>query len=674
MDYYYFERDLSWLSFNYRVLQEAKDSSVPTLERLKFLAIFSSNLEEFYRIRVASLRNLIRANQDGDNTKNLKLLDKINSTATAHQAEFGQLFRDEIIPKLTEKNIFMISESMLTPYRVKFMRKYLEENVLKYLHPKMIGDRRSVPMLENQRTYFAIRVKDDKTGKYLNYLLKIPTDRMSRFVVLPGKSKHIVAQVGDMIRWNLDLVFQDCEIIYCYAIKLTRDAELYLEDEYTGDIIEAIKKSLGKRKTGLPSRFLYDQTMPASFLAQLQKIFRIQDEDLIPGARYHNSHEFFAFPKPAWDSSLTYDEMPPLPVKALDNDNFFESIKSKDVAIHLPYQSYDYVIKFLEKAANDPKVESIMITVYRLADDSKVAKALIKASKKGKKVFVFDEVKARFDEAANLYWGEQLEKAGVKVRYNYKNMKVHTKIFLVTRNEGKNRVKYAYLGTGNFNEKTARIYCDHAILTTDARYTAEVEKVFKILQGRKTDSEFQHLLVAPFNLRERFEQAIDNEIKLAKSGKKAEIILKMNSLEDRKIIEKLYDASNAGVNIKIIVRGICCLVPGVEGMSKNINVISIVDRFLEHARVYLFHNDGKQDMYVASADWMTRNLSRRVEVGFPIYDNDIKSEFRELINIQLKDNVKARKINRIQNNPYKISRAKTKCRTQYESYRFLKNK
>lgn len=675
MEENFFERDISWLSFNYRVLQEAKDPTVPILEKLKFVAIFSSNLEEFYRVRVASLRNLIRAGKDNPNPDYVNLLERINNTATAHQQEFGKIFRDELIPQLTEKNIFLISESMLTPSRTRYMRKYVEDNILKYLIPKPIGDNKSVPQLENQRTYFAVRVKENESQKFVNYLLKIPTDYMSRFVVLPGdKNKLLVAQVGDMIRWNLDLVFFKCEIIYCYAIKLSRDAELYLDDDYTGDIVEAIKKSLGKRKTGLPSRFLYDQTMPAFFLSQLQKIFRIEDEDLIPGARYHNSHEFFAFPKPSWGHALSYDDQPPLPVKELEGKDPFEAMRKKDIAMHFPYQSYDYVVKILQKASTDPLVESIDITLYRVADDSKIARALIKAAKNGKKVFVFDEVKARFDEASNLYWGEQLEKAGVKVRYNYKNLKVHTKIFLITRKEDKTRVKYAYLGTGNFNEKTAKIYCDHALLTTDIRYTSEVEKVFKILQGRKTDTAFKHLLVAPFNLRETFDKAIKKEIDAAKKGERAEIVLKMNSLEDKKIISRLYEASNAGVQIRIIVRGICCLIPGVEGMSKNIKITSIVDRYLEHARIYMFYNGGKEDMYIASADWMTRNLSRRVEVGFPIYDPEIKAEFNKLMALQLRDNTKARSINKKQSNPYKRSTARRKIRAQYAIYKLLGKK
>ena len=675
----YFNRELSWLSFNYRVLQEAQNDKVPLIERLKFLAIFSSNLDEFYRVRVASYRSLIRVQKkEGvavDRSIEI-LVHKINETVDKQQQEFGTIFREAIIPALQNENIFIINDREVTPEHRKFLSHYFKESVLPYLDPKIIKKGSDTPFLENRELYMAVTFKKDELDSILEYgLLNIPSDKTPRFIVLPDElNRHVVIQLSDVIRLFLHEIYADQEIQNTYAVKLTRDAELYLEEEITDTVLEKIKASLHKRITGTPTRFLYDETMPKSLLKPLRKSLGLKKEDLIPGGRYHNFHDFFSFPYPE-NQKLVYQQFEALVHPELkDYDSFFEAVSRKDFIFHFPYQSYNHLVEFLEEVAVDPDVESIKITMYRVAADSKICKALIKASKNGKTVTVFNEVKARFDEETNIYWGEEMQQAGVKVLYSFSELKVHSKICLITRRENEKLVNYACLSTGNFNEKTADIYCDHALLTKDSAITNELHKVFNILSTPGLKPQFEHLLVAPFNMRERFTQLIDTEIANAKAGVKAKITLKMNSLQDGKIIDKLYEASNAGVKIKIIIRGLCTLVPGVENLSENIKVISIIDRYLEHGRIYIFHHGGEELLYLASADWMTRNLSHRVEVGFPIKDRKLKKEIQTLIKLQLKDNTKARKLNITQSNPYKKSLSKKPVRAQYDFYHYLKER
>lgn len=675
----FYNRDLSWLSFNHRVLQEAKDERNPLLERLKFLAIFSSNLDEFYRVRVAALRSLIRSkkNKVADlGMESEDLLKKITSIVDKQQEEFGNIFKDQLLPQLSENNIFIINENNLNPKRFEFIQYYFKKKVLDLLNPeKLSTSNKTKPFIENSKIYLAIKVKKYRHNRFDHFILKVPIEETSRFIVLPEEEKHLVIRLEDVIRWNLNQLFPKSEVVHCYSFKLSRDAELYLEDEFDENIVNKIEKSLKKRHSGLPSRFLYDKEMPKSFLNYLLDTLPINSEDLVPGGRYHNFSDFFGFPEPDNTEGLEYPKQPPLNHPAfVKNKKILDIIDEKDVLMHFPYQNYNYVVDFLKEAAEDEDVTEIKITLYRVASNSKVAKALIKAAKNGKKVFVFDEVKARFDEQSNIYWGDKLEKEGVKVLYDYNNLKVHTKIALVTKVIDDVKVNYAYLGTGNFNEKTANIYCDHGLLTKNQDLTKELEKVFDILENGTGECVFNHLLVAPFNLRSSLENMIDREIMLAKKGKNASITFKMNSLEDKKMIKKLYEANNAGVKIKLIIRGICCLIPGVEGMSENIKVTSIIDRYLEHARVYIFNNNGNKEVYVASADCMSRNLNRRVEVGFPIYDKSLRDELLKIIAIQLADNTKARKINQKQTNPYKISNRKVNVRAQYDLYDMLKNK
>ena len=469
-------------------------------------------------------------------------------------------------------------------------------------------------------------------------------------------------------------IFKDLEVTGAYAIKVSRDAELYIDDEYSGDLIDKIRKSLDKRNIGAPTRFLYDLTMPELLLEEVQQIFQLSNNDLIPGARYHNFNDFFGFPDPTNNPDLHDKKTPPLNHPGFDQyDRIMDALQKRDFMLHFPYQSYDYVPKLIREAAEDETVAAVRITLYRVASKSEVTNALLYALEKGKKVTVFIEAKARFDEQSNLYWGGQLKEAGANVLYSYPGIKVHTKLLLITTQKNTEPRHYTYLGTGNFNEKTAKLYGDHALFTTDVRLGDEVEQVFDILERKIIIPKNKHLFIAPFNLRKNFIRLIDREINFAKSGKDAYLILKMNSLEDPGMIDKLYEASRAGVRIKMIVRGICCLVPGVVGMSENIEVVSIIDQFLEHARIYIFGNGGKEKMYTASADWMTRNLDRRIEVAIPIYDPAVYQELREIVNIQLSDNKKARYINPAQDNPY-VLRSETEkvIRAQEVTYDFLK--
>ena len=648
------ERDISWLSFNHRVLQEAKDPAVPLYERLKFLAIYSSNLDEFFRVRVSSMRSF---KEMGKKTrkqlkdKPKKILKKIKTIVEEQQNEFGRIFEQEILPELAGHNIHLIKESEYSETQASFAKSFFFDKVNEHLNPAFLSKEDNTLFLKNNTLHLIVTFEGEEERIAV---VNIPSDEVGRFVVLPAEGNgHFITFLDDIIRFNLKEKFASETITGIYSVKLSRDAELYLGDEFSGDLIEKLKANLDKRKTGLPTRFLYDQDIPQTLLDRLKGLFNLSKYDLVPGARYHNFNDFFGFPDPSNTASLHDVKMPPQVHKGLENQpSLLEAIRQKDYVLHFPYQSYSYVPKMIWEAAEDPNVEEIHITLYRVASKSEVTSALLHALSKGKRVNAFIEAKARFDESSNLYWGEQLQKAGASVRYSFPGIKVHTKLLLIRRKEGDGLKNYAYIGTGNFNEKTAKLYCDHALLTADTRLADEVIQVFDLLDKKIIVPKTKHLMISPFTTRSGFEKLIAKEIKNAKQGKTAYMILKMNSLEDRGMIEKLYEASGAGVQIKLIIRGICCLVPGVKDLSENIEVISIIDRFLEHARVYIFGNDGQEKMYLASADWMTRNLDRRVEVVFPIYDPKVYKELKNVIDLQLADNVKSRIINEDQDNTY----------------------
>jgi len=678
----YIHRDISWLSFNYRVLQEAKDPTVPLLERLKFLAIYSSNLDEFFRVRIAGIRNLVRVGKktkaqlefDPSNvlTRLLKLVNK-------QQAEFGEIFENQIVPELGEYNINLLRRMDLSNEQSEFLLDYFEENLLPFVQPVLLVPKKIKPFLNNAALYLTLQMKEalkDNNSKDRFAVLKIPSDHLPRFVDLPSsEGKHDLIMIDDIIRFAAGFVFPGYEIIDAFSIKLTRDAELYIEDEFSGDLVQKIKKSLIKRNVGPPSRLVYDRSMPAELLSILCETFDLEELDLLPEGRYHNNFDFFSFPDFGYDH-LKNNPLHPIAYKALENsNNIFKSIKKRDHLIHVPYHSYDSVVKLFQTAATDPDVTHIKVVQYRVARKSQIMNALMDAVKAGKQVSVFVEVKARFDEEANLRWGEKLEKAGVSVRYSFPGLKVHSKIALIARRENDQIQLYSYLSTGNFHEGTAKVYSDFGLFTADTRLTKEVGRVFSFLETVKVPKQkFQHLLVGQFNLRIKLVEKIDREIQHAKKGKPAEIILKLNSLQDKNMIIKLYEASQAGVKIKLIIRGICSLIPGVKGVSENIEAVSIVDRYLEHSRIFIFHNNGKEDIYLSSADWMVRNLSHRIETTFPIYNPDLRKEILDFVKLQLQDNVKARIIDGKQHNHYVVNNQAIPVRAQIETYFNIKRK
>lgn len=670
-------REISWLYFNDRVLQEAADPTVPLIDRIKFLAIFSSNLDEFYRVRVATLTRLTTLNEKakevlGYNPK--KLLNQIKNIVVKQERKFNNLYENIIVKQLAEEKIFILNDTQLNVTRGAFVKGYFRENILATLVPIMLNPGEALPELRDRGIYFFVRLTKNKKTRLA--LIEIP-DSLPRFVVLPQTNDlKFIILVDDIIRYSLEDIFFifDHDNIEAYSIQLTRDAELDLDKEVSDKFVELLSRSLLKRKKGKPMRLLYDTEMPMDMLAFLVAKMGVNAESLIPGNRYHNFKDFIVFPN-VGRPELEYPHYDTLSVPELSfGKSLMSMIAKKDFLVSTPYQSFDYIIHFLREAAIDPKVKEISVTLYRLAKNSRVVHALVNAAKNGKKVNCLVELKARFDEQANITWSRRLAEEGVNVIYGISGYKVHSKIILVSRMEKGKVVNYACLSTGNFNEKTASIYADHSLLTMNKKITDDMVQVFKALTKNTVPSGLKNLIVSPVDSRPAYYRLIDNEIKNAKTGKPAYIILKMNSLADEQMISKLYIASNAGVKIQLIVRGMCCLVTGMKGYSENIQVISIVDKYLEHARVHIFCNGGKELIYLTSADFLSRNLDSRVEVGFPIYEEVLKKEIREMIDIQLQDNTKAREINGRHNNKYVKSNEKIPYRAQIDIYNYLKYK
>ncbi len=677
----FIQRDLSWLDFNYRVLQEAKDPNVPLMERIKFLAIYSSNLDEFFRVRVASHRNLLKIGK-----KTIKKLDydpeavllKIQKKVSDQAVEFSDIFEHQIIPELRRHDIHLIQRDQLTQEQEAFIDTYFQEYLLPFVQPVLLVKDKIRPFLNNKALYLAILMKDkENLSQQEQYgIIKIPSDHLPRFIELPAKkSGHELIMLDEIVRHSVMWLFPGYQIINTYSIKLTRDGELYIDDEYQGDLVKKIKTSLLKRDVGPASRLVYDKTIPSQFLQYLMTVLGVDKLDLFQEGRYHNNFDFFKFPSFGLEH-LKDQPLPPMDYLPLaDTDSIFEPIRANDQLIHVPYHKYEPVIQFFEHAAKDPNVTHIKIIQYRVAPNSRIMEALISAVKSGKQVYAFIEVKARFDEEANLRWGEQLEKAGIVVRYSFPGLKVHSKLALVRRLEPDGPQLYSYLSTGNFHEVTARIYSDLGFFTSDKRITSEVARIFSFLETVKLpNEEFKHLLVGQFNLRKTLIQLIDFEIAEAHQGKKASILLKVNSLQDEEMIEKLYEASQAGVKVELNLRGICSLMAGKKNLSENITAYSIVDRFLEHSRIFIFHHGGQEKVYLSSADWMERNLSFRIETAFPIYDPKLISEIKDILNIQRSDNVKARSLHYHHINQYLPNHSDLAIRSQHETYYYLKRK
>lgn len=675
--YTFNDRDISWLAFNYRVLQEAKDPRVPLYERFKFMAIYSSNMDEFFKVRVAYLRGLATLKKKTQRKLELdpeQTLRQVHRLVKKQRIEYAELFK-VLTAVLEEHHIYFIDETKVLPDQHDFLREYFTNHVLPVLNPVFLHENVGPVFIPSDVIHHAVRFLDNE-GDYVYALIEIPTSSLPRFLLMPGKElgQYSIIALDDVIRLFLRMLFPKVEQDNIYSIKVTRDAELYIYDEFSGDLVDKIKKSLVKRNLGVPSRFLYDREMPDDFLKHIKKVLALADDDLMMGGRYHNFRDLMSFPNPL-SPQLEYEPMPALRIPALDQyPTMMGAIRTRDWMIHFPYHTYDYLSRFLWEAAENPCVSKIRISLYRVAvGNSKVVSALIEAARSGKEVTVFVEVKARFDEENNIKWANELIKAGAKVTYSIPGLKVHSKTCVITHKENGVQTRFAYFGTGNFHEKTARIYGDVGMFTANPALTDELLNHFDFLRRKSDEIESQTLLIAPHNLRQRIYEFIGQEMANAQAGLPARIVLKLNSIQDREMIERLYEASNAGVKIELIVRGICCLQPGVPGQSENIRVVSIVDRYLEHARIYFFHNNGEPRIYCGSADFMTRNLSERVEVAFPVVQPDLQQEIQDLLSIQLGDNQKARIIDQKLTNKYQKVKG-PEVRAQYTFYEYLKKK
>ncbi len=678
----YINREISWLSFNERVLQEAADKSTPLIQRIKFLGIFSNNRDEFYRVRVATVKRLSKLGRKaldlyGDDPK--ELLPKLQRRVIEQQTHFEEIYI-EILKELAEHKIFIINEKQLSKTQIHYIKNYFHSEIMPALFPVMADDFKSFPYMKDKSGYLFVKLTSTIDIKKKNKfaLIEIPSKVTNRFVVLPieNENKYVIL-LDDVIRYCVDEIFEvfGYKAVESYNIKLTRDAELDIDNDVSKSMLEKISKSVKDRKKGQPVRFVYDALMPNDMLTFIMRKLSMDKKDnAIPGGRYHNFKDFIDFPT-LGEKKLTYKNHPALEHKYLKTNTktILKTVRVKDILLHYPYHTFNHIITLLREASIDPTVESIKITLYRLAEASRIANSLINAVKNGKKVTVVVELQARFDEENNIYWANKLQEEGAVVIYGVTGLKVHSKLFLITTREKGKEMKFAHVGTGNFNEKTARTYTDLALLTCDKRITEEVGKIFDFYVDNFKVGNFKHLAVAPFYMRKVFTSLLNKEIQFAKAGKKASVILKMNSLVDKEMISKLYEASRAGVKITLIIRGACSLVTEVAGYSDNIKVFSLVDKYLEHARIFIFHNSGDEKIYMSSADWMSRNLDSRSEVAVPIYDKEIRKQLKDIIAIQLSGNTKLRIIDRKQENRYKKALSgEKKIRVQDEIYYYFK--
>ncbi len=686
-NYEYFNRDISWLSFNYRVLEEAMDRSIPLYERIKFLAIYSNNLEEFYSVRVSYYKLMLRQEkrfpEQIKRVKPAEIIHQINEIVSEQQVVFHRTFEEEIIPELEKNDIYFVNfDEKLSKDDMDFLRELFFIEVLTQIQPVLLVKHRVRPFLMTGNVYMTLGMVikdrfDKKTGKRREQysMIKVPTDRnLPRFIELPpkGKKKRIMF-LEDLIMRHVDAIFPGYIIKDYFPIKLTRDADLEYDDYEAEDLLELIEDLRKTRSLGKPNRFQYDRSMPSRLLNYLIKTFYLEEDILVKGGRRPNFRDFFVFPNPQ-SPELEIEKWTPLPHPEIElhNGMLATIIEGKDILLNVPYQSYDYLIDFLSEAAKDPSVEEIKITQYRVAENSTVIKTLINAAEKGKKVTVFVELKARFDEEANLEWAGEMKKAGIEIIYSIPKLKVHAKLALIIRSDDSEIGDQVYLGTGNFNEKTAKLYSDHGLFTSHIGIVNEVKDLYRFLEDQTYECHFDHLLVPGFNMVDGLTKLIRKEAKNVKNGKEGYILLKMNGLQHIPLVEELYKASEAGVKIDIIIRGACILKPGMP-YSENIRLIRIVDRFLEHARIFVFHNRGNPKIFLGSADWMKRNLTRRIECIFPIYEKDMQQELLDILNLQLSDNVKASLIDENLQN-VRIQNDLPKLRSQEATYQYFKEK
>ena len=688
----YIDREKSWLAFNARVLQEAADPTVPLLDRLRFLGIFSNNLDEFFRVRFAAIRRLSLSGKTGEKvlggTTAQKLLKEITDIVIKQQTESLKILTI-IEQELEKEGIIILNETQITPDLEVFVHDFFIQKVSNELVTIILNDLAEFPLLKDAGGYLAVKLvmkNDDKTSllglvrpkKEIRYaLIELPKN-INRIVVLPSKDdKQYIMLLDDVIRYNLSSIFNmfEYETINAHMIKITRDAQLDIDSDMSKSMMEKIATSVRDRRVGEPVRFVYDKEIDKDVLQFFLSRMGIDASDsVIPGGRYHNRRDYMDFPN-LGRYDLLYQQKEPLPVEGLSLDgSILNKIALRDYLISAPYQSFSYLIKFLREAALDPKVLSIKITLYRLAKNSQIISSLINAAKNGKKVIVQIELQARFDEASNISYAEQMQQEGIELIFGIKGLKVHSKICLIERQEGDKMKRYGFISTGNFNESTAKVYTDVTLFTSHQQILKDVSKIFDFFAINYRLHRYKHLIVSPHYSRGRFCKLIDREIHNANAGKPAYIKLKMNSLSDFAMIDKLYDASRAGVKIQLQVRGICSLIPGVKGMSENIEAISIVDNYLEHARIFIFCNDNDPEVYISSADFMTRNLDGRVEVTCPIYDESIKKHLTDLFELGWKGNVKARYHSEKLDNKYRVRNEKEPIfRAQQETYNYYKN-
>ena len=673
----YIPKEISWLSFNERVLQEAENKEVPLIERFKFLGIYSNNLDEYFRVRVATLKRL---SQFGAKSKNIlgystkATLKKIHEIVLKQNTKFEKIYSG-LIQELDKHKIHIINEKQLNQEQTEFVQKYFHQEVRTRLMPFLIEKDSELPNLTDDAIYLAIYLVKKETQKKRFALLEISTHVLPRFIVLPekGEDKYVIF-IDDIIRYGLKEIFFifDFDEFSAFTIKLTKDAELEIVDDISESYIDKLSRSLQQRKWGTPVRFIYDREMPDDLLKILTKKLNFGPDDvIIPADRYHNFKDFMNFPN-LGRKKFYYEPLVPIPHRDIQaGKSILSAIKKKDIMLFFPYHPFDHVIDLLREASIDPYVTSIQITLYRLARNSSVINALLNAVRNGKNVTTVVELQARFDEEANILWGNKLMEEGVKVIYGVPGLKVHSKLCLITRVKNEVTQRYAAIGTGNFNEDTAKIYTDHLLLTTNKKITNEVFKAFNFFNVNYKKDNYYHLVLSPFFLRNKIILLIENEIKNSRAGKKAFIYLKLNNITDSEIINHLYEASKVGVTIRLIIRGMISLVPGLKDISENIKAIGIVDRFLEHTRFMIFCNGGNEECFISSADLMTRNIEHRIEVTCPVFDKSIKNEMKEIFEIQWSDNVKARKLDATLSNTF-VKPGKKPIHSQIEVHNYIK--
>ncbi|MCE0489204.1 polyphosphate kinase 1 [Pantoea sp. Mb-10] len=674
----YIEKELSWLTFNERVLQEAADKSNPLIERMRFLGIYSNNLEEFYKVRFADVkRRILIGEEQGTPTPLRHVLKKIQQRVQKSDQEFDALYNDLLL-EMARNQIFLINERQLSTNQQEWLRHYFKHQLRQHVTPILINhDTDLIEFLKDDYTYLAVEIIRGEEIRYA--LLEIPSDKVPRFVNLPAESprrRKPMILLDNILRYCLDDIFKgffDFDALNAYSMKMTRDAEYDLVTEMESSLLELMSSSLKQRLTAEPVRFVYQRDMPDAMVEMLRHKLSISNYDsIVPGGRYHNFKDFIGFPN-VGKANLENRPLPPIRHIGFDGfRNGFDAVRNRDVLLYYPYHTFEHVLELLRQASFDPNVLAIKINIYRVAKHSRIMDAMIHAAHNGKKVTVVVELQARFDEEANIRWAKRLTEAGVHVIFSAPGLKIHAKLFLISRREGDEVVRYAHIGTGNFNEKTARLYTDYSLLTADARITNEVRRVFNFIENPYRPVSFEHLMVSPQNSRDMLYRLIDAEIANAQQGNPCGITLKVNNLVDNGLVDRLYAASSAGVKINLLVRGMCSLIPDLPGISENIRITSIVDRYLEHDRVYIFESGGDKKVFLSSADWMTRNIDYRIEVAVSVLDPRLKQRIIDIMAILLSDTVKARIVDKELTNRYVPRGNRKKVRAQLAIYDYIK--